>query len=169
MALCLILMRHAKSSWDNGSLKDFDRPLNKRGERDAPRMGRWLTAEQIDVDRCLCSTAKRTRETLDLWLQGSGQSPAVEFIDDLYHAPPEVILDCVKDAAGSARTVMVIAHNPGMETLVADLSGQDRPFPTAATAVFEFEQLDDWIDLSWTTPVKELVFQVPKELPSEHD
>jgi len=167
VALRLILMRHAKSSWDHGGLKDFDRPLNKRGERDAPRMGRWVTTQEIAVDRCLCSTAKRTRETLALWLEGSGQSPSVEYIDDLYHASPETIFEWVKQAAGSAQTLMVIAHNPGMETLVADLSREERPFPTAATAVFEFDQLKDWSELNWKSKAKELVFQVPRELPSD--
>ncbi|MCG6156020.1 SixA phosphatase family protein [Rubinisphaera margarita] len=167
MALRLILMRHAKSSWDDGNLQDFDRPLNKRGRRDAPRMGRWVTAREIEVDRCLCSTATRTRETFDLWQQGSHQTPTVEYIEDLYHAPPGLILDCVKDVAGAGRTVMVIAHNPGMESLTAQFSGQDRRFPTAATAIFEFPQLERWRELTRHSDVKQLAFQVPKELPSE--
>ena len=144
MTLRLILTRHAKSDWSHPGQDDFDRPLNHRGRRDAPRIGGWLASRHYRPDTVLCSAAERTRETLDLVLPalGPGPAPAVALRHDLYHAEPDTILAALATAQG--QTVMVIGHNPGIAALARALV-HDRPahprfedYPTAATAVIDF-------------------------------
>lgn len=155
----LILMRHAKSDWSQPGLSDKDRSLNARGTKAAPLVARWLEewlearrceasgdgAEIPMIDRVLCSTALRTRETLRLMQQVWGPSiqPRVEWYDDLYLAEPRVIWETFRSATNEepgAGCVLVLGHNPGMEILVSGLAGKDIHVPTAAIAVFESER-----------------------------
>jgi phosphohistidine phosphatase len=147
MTLRLILTRHAKSDWSEPGQEDFDRPLNARGRRDAPALGRWLNSRGDVPDLVLCSAAARTRETCDLILPAFPGPPQVRQIVALYHASPEIILSEILKAEG--RSVMVIGHNPGIGALALALLHQPpanprlRDFPTAATAVIDFG-VDSW-------------------------
>lgn len=150
MTLRLILTRHAKSDWSQPGQSDADRPLNRRGQRDAPRLGLWLASRGYLPDLVLCSTAARTRETLDLVLTTLGSAPEVRHLPSLYHAEPEAIQAELARAAG--KTVMVVGHNPGIAAFAQDLV-HDRPlhprfddFPTAATAVIDFA-LPTWAEI----------------------
>jgi phosphohistidine phosphatase len=148
--LRLALLRHAKSSWDNPDLDDFDRPLNERGRNTAPVMGQMLASLKFKPDVILCSSAKRTRETLaccEPHLKGSATTAIVD--DGLYLASAADILDRIRKVASPATSVLVIGHNPGLHTLAARLAisgdaGQiarlGDKFPTAALAVYSFPQ-----------------------------
>lgn len=147
----LILTRHAKSAWDDPSMPDRDRPLNKRGRRSALLLGDWLASRGYEPEEVLCSSSLRTRETWDeVARAGLGVLPQVRYEDRLYHATPETMLGILKDAA--APTVMMIGHNPGIAAFAAQLPARPpldpefRRYPTAATLVVDF-QIDAWADL----------------------
>jgi phosphohistidine phosphatase len=152
VTLRLILNRHAKSDWSTPGAPDHDRPLNARGRRQAPLVGRWLASRRDLPARILCSDATRTRETLDLILPELGVAPDVSFDAALYHAAPETILAAIR--AELVPTVMVIGHNPGLAEAALRLCHTPpahprfADFPTAATAVFDFTE-DAWPQIDW--------------------
>lgn len=122
----LTLIRHAKSSWKAPVASDFDRPLNRRGGRDAPRMGAELARLGIQFDTVLCSSAVRARETLAGLRQGmSIDDNCIEYRRELYLAPAQRLYDMVRDLAGTRKDIALIGHNPGIEDLAARLSGGD--------------------------------------------
>lgn len=143
----LILMRHAKSDWYSGESSDFRRPLNKRGKQDAPRVGAWL-GEFIEVpELILCSSAKRTRETLDGVVssaQWDTNTTQTLFADDLYLASTSTILSQISEAMGQHDNVMVVAHNPGLDMTFLELFPDAKHIAgaklmtTAAVAILEF-------------------------------
>lgn len=148
----LMLARHAKSSWGDMTLSDHDRPLKKRGRRAAPLVAAELAALGCIPDVVYSSTAARTRETWSRMEPCFDGHPRVEFLRDLYLASPRIVLATVAATPGSARTVMVLGHNPSSHALAAYLSrtgdqGEiDRVrtrFPTGAVAVIELSS-DDW-------------------------
>ncbi len=137
------LMRHAKSSWSEEGMKDHDRPLNKRGKDAAKRMGAELKFRDYLPDMILCSTAKRTRETLALMTPEFGIDIAMSMEAELYHASPDVLLDRIRDADAGANSLMLIAHNPGLAELIDILAKRDAAapdkFPAGALAVIDFD------------------------------
>ncbi|RMH22993.1 MAG: histidine phosphatase family protein [Gemmatimonadetes bacterium] len=150
----LLLLRHAKSSWDEPSLDDFDRPLSARGRRDAPRIGRWIAEHELAPDLALVSPARRTRETWSLVEPELGKGDVrVEFDPALYLASPAEMLTAVRAAPEAAERLLVLAHNPGTQALALLLSSGDEAarramhakFPTAALAVLDFD-VDRWLD-----------------------
>jgi len=166
----LLLLRHAKSAWDTGTESDFDRPLAPRGRRDAPRVARWLLEHALIPDRILCSASVRTRETLDLMQPVLGLDPAcVCFDESLYHAPKHRLEAAVASVAGDPTTLLVVAHNPGLDELLMDWfdDGLERTrkgklMTTAAVADIEIS--GTWPDIgAGTADLRRLVR--PKELP----
>jgi len=146
--LTLTLFRHAKSSWKSGANSDHDRPLNKRGLADAPVMAQRLLARDCLPNRCLVSTAKRTRETVAALIdQKVVASDSVDYLSELYLSSPETILEAVQadflmQSSANAH-IMVIAHNPGLETLADALSGsRTGAMPTCAVASFRVNAAD---------------------------
>jgi phosphohistidine phosphatase len=111
--LTLSLLRHAKSSWADSRLKDIDRPLNERGEKDAPRMGGHLARQGLVPDLVLCSPAVRTRQTLALVLPHLKPSPEIVYDDALYPGTPPAILKRLRNVAAEVRHAMIVGHNPG--------------------------------------------------------
>jgi len=146
-------MRHAKSSWDDPALDDFDRPLNGRGRKAAPKAGAHIESQLIEqkfaIDLILCSTAIRAKETIELVLSQLKNSPSTIFRKDLYHASPE-------------RCVMVVAHNPGLEDFLAQLTEEANHFPTAGLAQVELE-LDSWSQFNQQTRGRLVEFWRPRE------
>ena len=146
----LLLYRHAKSAWDDPHLEDFDRPLSPRGRKAAPTMGAALAAHGLLPDLVLCSAAVRTQETWRLTAPKLGGTPELKVLRSLYLASPAQLLRQIHRTADEVERLMVIAHNPGLETLSLRLAGpgsggDDRArlsekFPTAAVAVFELPQ-----------------------------
>ena len=142
----LILIRHAKSSWDDFSQRDFDRDLNGRGRRDAPEMGRRLAARGIAPDAFVVSTACRARKTAELMATGFGfPLEQIEFRDDLYLAGPSTMLNVIRQTADSVQTLALLAHNPGITELANQLAGGRRidNMPTSGMATFSLAG-DSW-------------------------
>lgn len=142
----LLILRHAKSSWDDEALDDFDRPLNQRGNRDAPRMGQLLRKRDLLPELILCSTAVRACSTLEHVCQAADYHGQFELYDDLYLAPPATYVERLHDVAEPTDRVMVIGHNPGLEMLLTDLTGAVEHLPTAALAVIELP-IERWQQL----------------------
>jgi phosphohistidine phosphatase len=147
--LTLSLLRHAKSSWDDPELDDFDRPLSKRGTKAASEMGQYLAHERLIPDLVLCSGAVRTRATLALLLAEIGPpAPEIRYENALYLATPAAMLTLIQSTDPKRRHVMVIGHNPGLHALALELVGDGerktvsalaRAFPTGALALLTFE------------------------------
>lgn len=159
----LVLMRHAKSDWGDDSLSDHDRPLNERGNRDAPLMAQWLADIDTIPDLVACSSAVRTRETVALMTAQWAKTPEVSYLESLYLAHPETILKTAASDGGDARVLMVVAHNPAMTHLVSSLADKVIDMPTAAIAVFRLA-ISDWSELQGSSPVELIHFMRPKAL-----
>lgn len=135
----LLLLRHAKSSWDDPAVADHDRPLASRGHKAAKLIGARLRADQTHVSLVLCSSARRARETLDL-VAPPGK---VEIDDRLYAASADELLERVRRVPDDVKSVMLIGHNPALHDLVVELrSTPGEPaitkFPTGALATLTF-------------------------------
>lgn len=135
----LFLLRHAKSSWDDPSLADYDRPLSPRGRKAAKRIGAHLRREQIRVALVLCSSARRAHETLDL-VAPPGE---IRIERELYGASARELLERLRRVSDEAEAVMLIGHEPAMRDLAVGLIGAgselaERKFPTAALASLTF-------------------------------
>ena len=166
MTLTLILTRHAKSDWDDSVPTDHERPLNPRGQADAPRIGAWLRARGHIPERALVSSARRTQETWERLSPALGQAVPMKVVPALYHAAAEEILAQLRQAEG--RTVMLIGHNPGIgefaHRIVAEPAEHPRfiDYPTCATLVAEFPG-DGWAAVDWWSG-RVLDFVVPRDL-----
>ncbi len=168
----LLLYRHAKSAWDDPQLEDFARPLAPRGRKAAPRMGRTMAARGWQPQRVLCSAARRTWQTWELTAPELGGSPQVKSLRGLYLASPAQILREIHRTPETVERLMVIGHNPGLETLARRLAGPDsggaelarlqEKFPTAALAVFAVP-LEQWRALTWSG-ARLTAFLRPKDL-----
>lgn len=153
----LHLLRHAKSSWGDPGLRDHDRPLSGRGERAAVAMADHLRREGIAPDLVLCSTARRTVDTLAAIRSGLPASSEVETSRQLYEVGAEALLERLRRVPGTVGVLLLIGHNPGLEELSTRLAGAGtdpaarqalaRKFPTGALATLEFD--GGWPDLSW--------------------
>lgn len=163
MTKTLILMRHAKSSWDHPGLEDHARPLNKRGRKSAKVLGTWLRANDLVPDEVLSSDSERTRETFALL----GLDLAADFTRALYHADAMAMQAVLRGATGDR--VLMIGHNPGISEFA--INAIDEPpqhtrffdYPTGATLVADFP-IDDWTAFRWSTG-HAAQFVVPRELP----
>ena len=162
----LLVQRHAKSSWKHPEVSDHDRPLNKRGRRDAPRMGRFVAAQGLRPDVIVASTARRARRTAEDVARHAGCEGAVQLDRRLYLASPDEIVDVVRGVAGSARRVMVVGHNPGLEDLVARLAGRRETLPTAALAALRLS-IRSWTELTASTAGGLAGPWRPRELPDD--
>jgi phosphohistidine phosphatase len=158
----LLLLRHAKSSRNDPTLNDFDRPLNDRGKDDAKLMGLWLGRQQIVLDAVISSPAKRARQTAEIFLNAADVSLAASFDERIYEAGVKQLLTVVSEIDPSRNTVLLIGHNPGFEELAESLTGQPRPFATATIAVIELS-VEEWRDVRPRSGKLRLLV-TPKEL-----
>ena len=141
----LLLMRHAKSSWDNAYQSDHERPLNARGREAAPMMGQLLKREGLVPDCILSSTATRAYQTAERVAEECDIIDKLHTFDDLYHSSPEEIAHIIANH-GTGDIVLVVAHNPGMSECITEFSGGYEQMVTAAIAHFQL-QIDDWSKL----------------------
>lgn len=130
----LLLMRHAKSSWKHPELPDFERGLAKRGKKDAPLMGGLLKDKELVPQMILCSTAVRSRQTAEAVVETSGFKGELAFQEGLYLAEPEAYLAAVRALPDELERVLVIGHNPGLEGLLQQMTGQIEALPTSTIA-----------------------------------
>jgi phosphohistidine phosphatase len=144
----LILMRHAKSSWKFPEIADRDRPLTKRGEHDAPRMGKLLKKEEIFPDKILTSTAVRAAATAEAVAKKLDYKDEIIYLDSLYMAEPVNIIEALQSLPAEVKKVLVVGHNPGMEGLVQILGGKLVTLPTAAIAEIKIP-IKEWNELNF--------------------
>lgn len=167
----LTLVRHAKSSWDNPNLGDFDRPLNPRGWKAARRVGRELKLRDAKFDFGIASPAARVRETIDGLIEGYGQPDfEIRFEPKIYDASVGTLLDLIRALPSTAGAVLLVGHNMGLEQLIVGLAREAdalrervaRKFPTAAVAVLDLPA-EHWHDVE---PGSGMIVEViiPKQL-----
>ena len=164
-----MLLRHAKSAWPG--VPDRDRPLAKRGRRDAPKIGRWLRDRGYLPDAVVCSAARRTRQTWKLVARELGGSPSVRFEPRAYDASALTLLYLARELPSQCRAALLIAHNPGLSDLATSLAGRSAEdgssqppelmLPTAGAVVLEFA--GDWPGLA-PGQARLLDFVVPADL-----
>lgn len=158
----LYLLRHAKSSWNDSSLRDFDRPLNERGRADAPVIGKHIASEDLGDPLLICSPSLRTRETAQLVLLNANLHVEPRFDDRIYEASVRDLLQVVSEIDDAKQTAILIGHNPGLEELLALLTGEARQMPTCALAKIVFDA-SSWKDVKANDGTLES-FVTPKEL-----
>jgi phosphohistidine phosphatase len=163
----LLLIRHAKSSWDDPALADHERPLAPRGQRAAERIAEHLGGSDAAIDLVLCSSSRRTRETLERLSAPFGRAEVL-VEDGLYGASAGDLLERLHEVPDAVGGVAVIAHNPGIQDLTIELARDGRhvgralkKFPTAAVAVLEFDA--PWSGLA-EGGARLVDFTVPKDL-----
>jgi phosphohistidine phosphatase len=159
----LLVLRHAKSSWSDPALDDHERPLNKRGRRDAPRMGELVRQYGLIPDTVISSDAMRAQLTAEAVAAAACYAGEILLNQHLYMASPADILSVLRKAPGSAETVMIVGHNPGLEELVEHLTGEQQDLPTAALAQIVLP-IEQWRDLKLSTRGTLLGQWRPKEL-----
>lgn len=180
----LLLLRHAKSAWPD--VPDYDRPLARRGRRDAPVMGRWLRAAGYVPDRVACSTARRASQTWQLAQPELGPAPPAVFDDGLYEADAAQLLEVIRRTPAPVKTLLVVGHDPALPELALMLTAaapevaagrgnQAAPpaagrmrakFPTAAVASFVFR--GEWDQLA-PGAARLACFVTPRELQAAAD
>ncbi|MDQ2855434.1 MAG: histidine phosphatase family protein [Acidobacteriota bacterium] len=143
----LLVLRHAKSSWKESGLVDFERPLNARGKRASDLIGRFLRKKKPFPDLVLCSTATRARETVRLVLEAARLVVEVRYDQRLYLASADRLTEIVCEIEEDRGSVLLVGHNPGMEELIPRLTGETVSMPTAALAKIELD-VDGWSVLS---------------------
>ncbi|MGA7982533.1 MAG: histidine phosphatase family protein [Chromatiaceae bacterium] len=146
----LLILRHAKSDWNSDGSNDFQRPLAKRGKKDAPRVGEWLYREGLVPDFVISSPAERAKQTaVKVCKSLDFKKKQIVWDDAIYAADAPELLQVLARCPAAASTVLLVGHNPGLEDLVKFLAGDEvetpddgKLLPTAATA--RLEMPDDW-------------------------
>lgn len=151
------IFRHAKSDWNDARLRDFDRPLNKRGQRGAAIMGKHIREHALGWKRILASPAVRVTQTIDLAGEAAGETPPITWDRRIYLANSATLIDVLREQDDNPRSILLVGHNPGLEDLIFDLVPDDGSsplrdivedkFPTAAYAVIQID-IDTWSDLT---------------------
>ncbi len=159
----LLIIRHAKSSWDSASMPDINRPLNDRGKKDAPAMARRLINAGILIDRFISSPARRAKETAEAFAHESARkSKDIEFVTELYHALPPVFKKVIAGLDDKDDTVALFAHNPGI-TAFANMLTTVRLDNMPTCAVFAVTgEAEHWQDFL-AAGTQFLFFHYPKE------
>ncbi|HEV7643395.1 MAG TPA: histidine phosphatase family protein [Pyrinomonadaceae bacterium] len=139
----LLLLRHAKSSWDDTSLSDFERPLNPRGKQTAPFIGELIAEKGWQPDLVLSSPAERAKQTALLAKEAGSLKAEIRFDEKIYEASQFQLLEVLKGISAPAGTVLLVGHNPGMEGLLGLLTGEMQSIPTAALIRISLD-IDSW-------------------------
>jgi len=159
----LLILRHAKSSWKYTNLSDHKRPLNKRGKKAAPLMGQLLYEQDLVPDIILSSTARRAQDTAEIVAEASGFEGEIYYLDDLYHGWPSDYIEALRSLSDEIDSVMVVGHNPGLESFLELLTGAGEHFPTAALAYIRLP-IQAWSKLNDETEGDLLDLWLPRQL-----
>jgi phosphohistidine phosphatase len=143
----LYILRHAKSSWDNTQLSDFDRPLNKRGLEAAPLIGEIIYKNSFNPELFLSSPAKRAKQTAVLVREVGAIKPEIRFDERIYEASPQTLVQIVSELGEQADSVLLVGHNPGLESLIRFLTGEIHAMPTGALAVVNLN-VETWAEIN---------------------
>lgn len=141
----LLLLRHAKSSWHDESLTDFERPLNERGLGAAPFMGEYMRRQGLTPEVIVSSPAKRARQTAELVRKAARIEPDIIFDKRIYEADVSTLLEVVAQFPAAPDKVLLVGHNPGFEALLNHLTGERQHLSTAALAEILLP-IDEWSD-----------------------
>lgn len=161
----LLLMRHAKSSWNNPGQDDHERPLNDRGRSDAPRMGQLLLDRALVPDSITASTAIRAQQTAQLVADTLQFAPPIVSTAELYHADPAAWRRVIRQLPDGSNRALCVGHNPGIEMLLAELTGESHHMATAALAAIEL-LIDNWGSIDSPKPLQKWTLWRPRELPA---
>jgi Phosphohistidine phosphatase SixA len=142
----LYVLRHAKSSWEDSDLADFDRPLNERGKTAAPFMGKVMKDKKLAPGLILSSPAVRARETARLVKQSAGLDAEIEHNERIYEASPQTLQHVVSSIDDSFESAMIVGHNPGMEGFVRLISGKQESMPTGSLAIIDLD-ISSWASI----------------------
>lgn len=142
----LYILRHAKSSWAEPDMSDFDRPLNERGLRAAPFMGELMARKGLEPYLILSSPAKRAKQTAELVKKAGKFDAELRFEHRIYEASPQTLRQVITGIDDAYPSAMIVGHNPGIEGFIRFATGDLHPFPTAALAVIEFDT-DSWFTI----------------------
>ena len=158
----LLLVRHAKSSWDAPGLSDFDRPLNERGKKDAPEIAKRLKDKKIDIDLFVTSPAKRAKKTARYFAEEYGlKKDDIQLVDDLYLATPAAFQKTITDLSDKNNVVAIFSHNPGITEFVNSLTNvRIDDMPTCSVFAIHAET-DSWSRFE-SAEKKFLFFDYPK-------
>ena len=146
----LLLLRHAKSSWKQPEMNDHDRPLNKRGKKEAPKVGKYLKENDLVPDLILSSTARRAHDTAQTVAEECGFEGQIDLYQDLYLSDTASYLDILHCLPDDARRVLVVGHNPDLDELLTLLTDVTDHMTTAALAVVNLP-ISSWQELSEAT------------------
>lgn len=153
MSRQLLILRHAKSAWDTDAPNDFDRPLNKRGKKDAPRIGAWLREQNLTPEYVLSSPAERAKQTVLKAARELGiRKKQIHWDPRIYDAGTSTLLEVLADCPANAKTVLLVGHNPGLEFLVeylcdnVDVPADGKLLPTAALARLDMPDVWDHLE-----------------------
>jgi phosphohistidine phosphatase len=163
----IILIRHAKSSWENNDMSDFERPLNERGKKDAPEMAERLLQKKINFSAFISSPAKRARKTAELFLkEWKGQEPELVLKSELYNPTPEIFYELLEQLDDHWHNVAIFSHNPGITEFVNSLTDDIKINNIPTCGIFALKaDLNKWIDFKKAK--KEFwFFDYPKNEPS---
>lgn len=161
----LLLLRHAKSSWDDPNVSDHDRPLNARGLRDAPKIGILIKQQGLTPDLIIASTAARAQVTARQVAMHCDYRGAIDTSSSLYQAAPDDYIQYLRALPDEYAALLVVGHNPGLEDLLELITGSYQPMPTAALAYVSLE-LAGWRDLVASTRGQLIRLWRPKDLAS---
>jgi phosphohistidine phosphatase len=159
----LLLMRHAKSSWKDEALPDHERPLKKRGRKDAKRMAKVIEKNNLVPDLILTSSAKRAVETVDIVAENLGYQNEIIYSDALYMGEPGDFVEALKTLDKHYDKVMIVGHNPGLEAYLQIVDGDIEAMPTASLGYLVIG-LDEWKEISFETMGDLIGFWTPKSL-----
>ena len=159
----LLLLRHAKSSWKDESLSDFDRPLNERGRKAAHAIARYIRKQKMMPDLVLSSPAVRARETTGLITTTAKLTAEIRYDQRIYEADAPRLVHIISQIEDNFGSVLLVGHNPGIEDLLGLLTGSSQHMPTAALAKIRLEGADDWSEISQSKAILDLMIK-PKDI-----
>jgi len=148
----LLILRHAKSDWESDAKTDFDRPLARRGHRDAPAMGKWMNQQKLAPDYIISSPAMRAKQTVDAVTKELGIAHKhIHFNQKIYLASAESLLQILAECPKTAKQILIVGHNPGLDDLLQHLvdkpplTGDGKLLTTACLARIALPE--DWTQL----------------------
>lgn len=161
----ILILRHAKSSWTDPNLSDLERPLNERGLRTAPFMGKLIVERGLSPAAIISSPAKRARQTAELVVNEIGVETNLSFDDRIYEASPNALRIVVSETSNDLTSVMIVGHNPGIEGFIRHLTGKIESMPTAALAVIDLN-IESWKEINHDTGSLITIIRPKEEIPS---
>ena len=158
----LLIIRHAKSDWSDETLEDIDRPLSDKGKKQACKMGHWLAEHDLIPQCILVSPARRAQQTLTRLTRHWDATPEIETIDALYTADLDTLIHIINQVPDAIRRVAVLGHNPGLETLLAWLTGDESNAHLSTCAIAEVLVPGDWQHLQQAKS-RQVIRATPKD------